>query len=87
MRLAPYGGQTDAGGGNFIYKSKFNNNKYSILLQEEKEFQIFDETTNQVISKGTFTNGCLSLTVTSGKYTGNKFKDESAWDNVRKLVI
>lgn len=85
-RLAPYGSEIDLGQGVYGFKSKFNNNRYSILLQEQKKFSIFDEVANVMVSSGEFANGCLTLKVTTGKNQGKTFTDDTAWDNVRKIV-
>ena len=85
-RLFPYGGVVNIGPGKYMFKSKFNNNRYSILLTEGKNFSIFSELTNTLLSKGTYEDGCLILKVTDGYNKGKNFKDQNAWDNVRKTI-
>lgn len=85
-RLAPYGDLLDVGQGKYIFKSKFNNNRYSILLTDGTNFSVFSELANKLLLKGTYEDGCRILNVTDGYNKGKKFKDDNAWNNVRKTV-
>lgn len=85
-RLFPYGGAQKLSDGSYQFVSNFNNQKYRIALYENKRFAMLSNTTNTVISKGGYDNGCCALTVTEGQYSGKTFKDENAWENIRKLV-
>jgi hypothetical protein len=84
-RLFPYGSVTKNTDSTFTFTSPFNNEKWTINAFENKRFFIFDKY-GTVLSKGNYDDGCLKLTVTEGKYVGKTFKDDNAWDNVRKLV-
>ena len=84
-RLFPYGRVNKNTDSTFTFTSPFNNEKWTINAFENKRFFIFDKY-GTVLSKGNYDDGCLKLTVTEGKYVGKTFKDDNAWDNVRKLV-
>ena len=85
-RLYPYGKAVKNTDGTYTFTSPFNNEKWTINAYDNKRFFIFDKN-SKLISKGNYDNGCRTLTVTEGKNTGKTFRDDNAWDNVRKLVI
>ena len=85
-RLFPYGAIVPIGQGKYMFKSKFNNNRYSILLTEGNNFSVFSEITNTMLLKGTYEDGCRVLKVTEGNNKGRNFKADNAWDNIRKTI-
>jgi hypothetical protein len=85
-RLYPYGEAVKNADGTYTFTSKFNNERWTINGYDNKRFFIFDNKDNSLLSKGNYDNGARSLVVTEGKNKGKTFKDDNAWDNVRKLV-
>jgi len=89
-RLSPFGNTYLLNNSNDVYgyKSNFSNNTYTIVLIPNSEFVITKnvDDTSLEIAKGTFSDGCKTISPTTGSYKGQTFKDDVAWTNIKKLV-
>jgi hypothetical protein len=89
-RLSPFGNTYLLNNSNDVYgyKSNFSNNTYTIVLMPNSEFVITKnvDDTSLEIAKGTFSDGCKTISPTTGSYKGQTFKDDVAWTNIKKLV-
>ena len=89
-RLSPFGNTylLDNSSDVYGYKSNFSNNVYTIVLRPNSEFVITKNVDDTIleIAKGTFSDGCKTISPTTGNYKGQTFKDDVAWTNIKKLV-
>jgi hypothetical protein len=94
-RLFPYGATTPLNK-SFIYQASFSKTKlsdnidysldYTINFFDNGRFTIYDNHRQFNVVKGSYSNGGRTIAPTEGLNTGKVFKDDNAWNAIRKAI-
>lgn len=94
-RLFPYG-TTITSNKSFIYQSSFSKTKLSIFIDYSLDyiinfydygrFTIYDNHRKVNVMKGNYSNGGRTIRPTEGLNAGKVFKDDNAWNAIRKSI-
>ena len=95
-RLSPYGNATPLSDGTYFYQASFTRSKLSIQpdysldrniqFYNNGRFTIIDNVNKIIISKGSYLNGGRTIIVTEGINTKKTFKEDNAWNAIRKAA-
>jgi hypothetical protein len=95
-RLSPYGSATPLADGTYTYQASFTQSKLSVQLDyslqyivtfyNNARFIILDNLSKLVIAKGSYSNGGRTLIVTEGRNAKKTFKEDNAWNAIRKVA-
>lgn len=95
-RLSPYGSATPLSDGTYTYQASFTQSKLSVQLDyslqyivtfyNNARFIILDNLSKLVIAKGSYSNGGRTLIVTEGRNAKKTFKEDNAWNAIRKVA-
>ena len=95
-RLSPYGNATPLSDGTYFYQASFTRSKLSIQpdytldrniqFYNNGRFTITDNVNKIIISKGSYLNGGRVITVTEGFNAKKTFKEDNAWNAIRKAA-
>ena len=95
-RLSPYGSATPLSDGTYMYQASFTQSKLSVQLDyslqyivnfyNNARFIILDNSSKLVIAKGSYSNGGRTLIVTEGRNAKKTFKEDNAWNAIRKIA-
>ena len=94
-RLSPYGESTPLNK-SFIYQASFSKTKlsdkidysldYTINFYDNGRFTIYDNKRQVNIVKGSYSNGGRTILPSEGINSGKVFKDDNAWNAIRKAI-
>lgn len=94
-RLSPYG-STTAFNKSFIYQASFSKTKlsntldytldYTINFYDNGRFTIYDNHMKVNVVKGSYSNGGRTIAPTEGLNSSKVFKDDNAWNAIRKSI-
>ena len=95
-RLSPYGNATPLSDGTYFYQASFTRSKLSIQpdysldrniqFYNNGRFTIIDNVNKIIISKGSYSNGGRTIIVTEGINAKKTFKEDNAWNAIRKAA-
>jgi hypothetical protein len=95
-RLSPYGNATPLSDGTYFYQASFTRSKLSIQpdysldrniqFYNNGRFTIIDNVNKIIISKGSYSNGGRTIIVTEGLNAKKTFKEDNAWNAIRKAA-
>jgi hypothetical protein len=74
--------QKDASGGRQVIIF-YNSNKNYIVFFNNSRFAIFEASTKQWLSKGSFDDGGRKLVITEGQKTGKTFETDNFWETIK----
>lgn len=94
-RLSPYG-ESKQFNKSFVYQASFSKTKlsdkidylldYTINFYDNGRFMLYDNHRQVIVIKGNYSNGGRTISPTEGLNTGKVFKDDNAWNSIRKTI-